>query len=200
MRKINKNKKNYLLLASLHASRSGRVTHYALRSDGFTLVETLVYITIIAMVVVAFVSFSISVSNSRNKAYVVQEVQANARTTLDLISQRIRAAVGVNTGSCTFGSDPGVLSLAMAEETENPTIIDLDQDNGSLQITQGLGDPVLITSNKVKVTNLVFTNLTPLTVDRENIRVEITLEYDNAGSDIEYTYSQSLQTAVSLRQ
>ncbi len=167
---------------------------------GFTLIETLVYLTIISILVVAFVGFSISISKTRNKAYVIQEVQANARTALDLISREIRAATGVNIESSTFDSDPGVLSLIMANSEENPTIIDLDSDDGFLQIRRGTDDPVVITNNKVKVVNLVFTNLTPLAANRENIRIEMTVRYNDDSGGAGYGYSYNLRTAVSLRQ
>ncbi len=87
----------------------------------------------------------------------------------------------------------------MTDPNKNPTIINLDSDDGVLQITEGSSSPVAITSNEVKITNLVFTNLTS-TSAQENIRIEITVEYDNEGSDIEYTFSQNLRTAVSIRQ
>ncbi len=165
---------------------------------GFTLIEVLIYITIIGVVVSGFIVFALSINSSRSKTYVAQEVQANARTALDLISQKIRAATGVNVASSTFDVDPGLLSLAMASSTQNPTIVDLNQDDGVLQITASTSNPVAITSDEVKVTNLVFTNLTP-SGERGNIRIEITVEYAGDGSK-EYEYSQSLQTAVSLRQ
>jgi type II secretory pathway pseudopilin PulG len=167
--------------------------------SGFTLVETLIYIAIIGTAVSSFVAFSISVSNSRNKTYVVGEVQANARTAMDIMSQRIHASTGVNTGASTFGSDPGVLSLSMADVLKDPTILDLDMDDGVLRITEGVSAPIPLTSDETKVTNLVFTDLTG-SGTRENIKIEVTVEFNNTSGDIEYDYSQSLQTSVSLRQ
>lgn len=166
---------------------------------GFTLVETLIYIAIIAVSVSSFVVFAISVSDSKSKTYVVQEVQGNMRGALGLMTQRMRAATGVNTASSTFGVDPGVLSLVMAESAKNPTIIDLSADDGILQITEGLESPVAIISDEVRVINLVFEDLTP-TGEREHIRFQITVEYNNTSGDSEYDYSQTLQSAVSIRQ
>lgn len=168
-------------------------------NQGFTFIETIVYIAIIGTIVSSFIVFSISISNSRNKTYVVQEVQANARTALNLITQKIRVAKGVNIASSTFLSDPGVLSLSMSSSSLNPTIIDLDQDNGRLRIKEGNGKALPMVSDKIRVTNLVFTNLTASS-SRENIGIDLTIEYDNNDTDIEFTHSQSLQTAVSLRQ
>jgi len=166
---------------------------------GFTLIETLIYLAIVALAVTSFLVFSIGIANSRTKNYVSQEVQGNSRTGLDLITQRIRAATGLNTASSTFGADPGVLSLVMADNAKNPTIIDLSADDGVLQIAEGVGSTVPITSDEVKVTNLVFGDLSASST-RENIRIEITVEYNNNSNDVEFTYTQSLQTAVSIRQ
>ncbi len=77
------------------------------KNKGFTLVELIIYIAIISIVVVGFITFTLSIINSRNKNYVVQEVQANTRTAFKLISQEILLAEGVNIGSSVFDSDPG---------------------------------------------------------------------------------------------
>ena len=58
---------------------------------------------------------------------------------------------------------------------------------------------IAITADEVKITNLVFTNLTGLST-RENIRIEMTAEFNNPGKEPEYDYSQSWRTAVSVRQ
>lgn len=164
-----------------------------LKNSGFTLIETIIYIAIIGLVITSFIFFSISVSDSRNKNYVVQEVQANARVALNLISQIIRQASDANINN-------GSLFLTMDDENKNPTIINLNQDDGSLMIKQGVGDPIEINSNNIKVTQLIFTNLTKDSAERENIRIQMTVEYDNESSDIIFNYSQTLQTSVSLRQ
>ncbi|MEK7453098.1 MAG: prepilin-type N-terminal cleavage/methylation domain-containing protein [Patescibacteria group bacterium] len=168
-------------------------------SQGFTLIETLIYIAIMGMAVSSFVLFSISVLNSRSKTYVVQEVQANARTAMDIMSRKIRASTGVNIGASTFGSDPGILSLSMADVSKNPTIFSLNQNDGVLQITEGLSPALFIVSDEVKITNLSFTNATGSGI-RENIRIDMTVDYNNPDTDIIYDYSQSLRTTIGVRQ
>ncbi|MBU1132013.1 prepilin-type N-terminal cleavage/methylation domain-containing protein [Patescibacteria group bacterium] len=170
-----------------------------MKEKGFTLIETIIYIAIISIAMVSFISFSLSVSEARNKTYTVEEVQSNARVSLQFITQRIMAAAAVNVGASTFGTDPGVLSLAMADAAKNPTIISLNNDDGTLQIKEGLSAAIPITSDRIKVTNLVFTNLTSASY-RENIRVQFTSAYKNTNPDVEFNYAQSWQTAVSLRQ
>ena len=60
-----------------------------------------------------------------------------------------------------------------------------------------ISDPIAVTSDQVKITNLVFTNLTDAS-KRSHIRFEFTAEYIN-DADTSYQYSQSFQTSVSLR-
>ncbi len=169
-----------------------------INEKGFTLIETIIYVAILALVVGAFISFSLSITYSRNKAYVVQEVQSNSRLAVDIMSQKIRAATGLNVGASTFDSDPGVLSLSMSDGSQNPTIFSLDQDNGRLQIQEGLNSPVYLTSDEVKVTNLTFEKLSPRR--RENIGINMTIEFNAASSSMEYEYSQDIQTSVNIRQ
>ncbi len=168
-----------------------------LNRKGFTLIETIIYVAVIGGVLASFVVFSMSISNSRNKTYVVQEVQANARTAMNLITQKIRTANGVNISSSTFDTDPGILSLSMNSSTTNPTIISLTQDDGLLQIKEGEDGVLSAVSNQVKVTNLVFTNLTASST-KENIGINLTVEYNS--DSVEFTHAQSLQTTASLRQ
>ncbi len=164
----------------------------AKKGAGFTLIEVSIYIAIIGIVVSSFITFALSINSSRAKTYVVQEVQANTRTTLDLISQKIRLADDVvNPGE---GNSASSLELDMPNPDPNLTFIITE---GVLGIAEGVGDPLPITSDEVYVSNLTFTNLTAVG-EKDNIRVEITIEYRGDGSK-EYEYSQSLQTAVSLR-
>lgn len=161
-------------------------------NKGFTLIEVLIYIAIIGVVVASFVTFAMSIGGSRSKTYAVQEVHANARTALDLISQKIRLADDVVSPSESNWSEG--LELDMPSPDANLTF---DVAGGVLNIAEGVGGPVPITSDEVNVSSLSFTNLAPIG-ERDNIRVKIIIEYRGDNSK-EYEYSQSLQTAVSLR-
>jgi len=166
--------------------------------NGFTLIETLIYLAIIGTVMTSFLYFNMSIFDYRNKSYAAGEVQANERMAISLISQKIRSAKDVNIASSTFNTDPGVLSLVMDDANKNPTIFSLDQDNRVLQITEGAGATTTITSKNVKITNLIFTNLT-LASSTKNIKINMTIDYNNVNQDVKFNYSDDLETAISLR-
>ena len=167
-------------------------------NKGFTLIETLIYIAIIGGIVVSFVGFTLNISKSRQKTFVMQEVQANARVALEAISHAVQSGSGINKSASVFDSDPGKLSIVVSNSALNPTVIDLSTDDGVLQITEGNGVKMPITSNIVRVTNLSFTDLSSGSA-RENIKIGLTISFATS-IDAGYQYSQSLETAVSVRE
>jgi len=168
------------------------------KSVGFTLVETLIYIAIIGGMAATFVSYSLNISGAREKTYGAQEIHANARMVLDTISKKIMAANGVNAASSTFGSDPGVLVLTMASSTLSPTVINLSTSTRALQIKEGSGSAMPITGSYTRVVNLVFTNLSASST-KENIKINLTMNSAST-TDVIYQNTISLQTAVSTRE
>lgn len=167
-------------------------------TKGFTLVETIIYIAIISGVLLTFVSFSWNISNAKNKVRAQTEVQANIRIALNMIAQKIQSAASVSTTQSVFNVDPGVLYLNMNSSTLNPTIFSLSSDNGQLQIKEGNYTTSTVTTAQVGVTNLIFTNLS-VSSTKENVGINMGVSFD-ASSDVSYRYSQSLQTAVSVRE
>lgn len=161
--------------------------------QGFTLVETMIYIAIVGAVMASFIGFSISVSDSRNKNYVVQEVQANGRFALNMMSREIREAQDVVRPA--GGSSTAELELEMSGSEPNA---EFSVASGTLEFTQGGNPTRAVTSNNTEVTNLRFTNHTP-SGEKDNIRIKMDLKYRKGGSDRYWEYSQDYQTSVSLR-
>lgn len=165
--------------------------------NGFTLIETVIYVAITAGLLVALTSFILAISGSRTKSFSQQEVNANARLALNIISQKIKSANGVNFATSTFGVHPGVLSLSMASSTLNPTVFALD-GSGRLMLAEGVSAAKFITSPQIKITNLIFTNLT---ADGSHTNIGINLDFSYvSSSNVGFNFSSNLQTAVSLRQ
>jgi len=148
---------------------------------GFTLVETLISLAIIGAVATALGLYGISVSSARAKAMVTSEVQSNARFALDLIQREIRSAANAN-----------VSALDRLELDSAATVIDLDA--GRLRITKGASSNY-VTASDVRLTILRFTNLADPMSIRENIKIEMTVEYTG-----DNPYSYSIISAQSVRQ
>jgi len=164
-----------------------------MENQGFTLIEFLIYVGIVATILIVTSGFlwNIIFGNIKETSY--QEVQQNARFTITKISQEIKKAIGINSPPAAGSANS--LSLAMADVSLNPTIFDVV--DGKLRITQGTKGPYELTSDQVIVSNLLFTNLsyenTPGTV-----RIEMTIDQANPGNRVEYQASINLNSTFSL--
>lgn len=173
--------------------------HLRFRSEprrGFTLIELIIYVALISIFSLVFVNFVFDVISTAEKARVRQELQQNARFALDRMLQEIRSAQSINTGSSTFGTSPGVLSVSTATPGTNPTIFDVS--GGVLRVKLGAASAVPITDSKYVVTNLVFDDLS-VSNKTVNVRVSLTLAHPNPTNTDTYAAQVTLTGAAHVR-
>lgn len=163
------------------------------KHGGFTLVEFIIYIAILATILILISGFlwTIVLGNIKETSY--REVQQNGRFALTKISQGIKKATGII--SPTAGNSDISLYLQMADPSLNPTIFEVD--NGKLITTQGTSGSYELTTDQVIVSSLQFTNLsyenTPGT-----IKIEMQIDHINPGNRMEYQASVNLKSSISL--
>jgi prepilin-type N-terminal cleavage/methylation domain-containing protein len=165
---------------------------------GFTLLELVLTIGIASAVATVAVRVYFTIAEARTKAGVVEEVQANVRLALDVLTDRIRAAASLNGGASVLGVDPGVLTLRMSDVARDPTIFSLSANDGTLLIREGATASGTLTSTTVQVTNFVVTNVAPVGAPA-NIRVDLTVGSGASGTGAGYAYTETVHTAASLR-
>lgn len=153
---------------------------------GFSLVETLLYIAIVSTIIIALTSFLSVNQNTASRNQTVNEVEQQGAQVMQLITQTIRNATSVTTP--IVGTPSSTLTLVVADGTKSPTIFDLA--SGAIRIKEGTGTAFNITSNKVTVTALSFTNLKPGT-QKDSIKIQFTLSYNNPGARQVFNYSQT---------
>lgn len=125
-------------------------------NQGFTLVETIVYIAIFAIVAGALVTFILNINSSRLHSQTMLEVKGHGADLMRTLTTAIKNATAIN--SPGTGSNSGVLSINTPDVTKNPTVFSANGE--ALFITEGVNTALALTNNKVKITNLTFTNLT----------------------------------------
>lgn len=171
--------------------------NYNQSQRGFNLVELVVYVAIVAIVLLAFSTFAIRLARSHVKAEIVGEVGYNAALIETRINDAMRHAELINTGASVFGSDPGTLSLDMADAAVDPTVFSLDADDGTFQVSVDGGAAAPITTEGVLITNLTFTDLTS-DEDVGVVLVEYTVQANNPSSDPLFSYEESFQTTARI--
>lgn len=162
---------------------------------GFTLIETVIYVLLIGMILSTLGLFVNHLFTARAKTLSVAQVLSAGRMIQDQLSSAARHAEGINVGSSTFGSDPGVLSFDMVAPGTDPTVFSLTGDDGQLQKTEAGGGAILLTQDDVEITNLIFQNLTGVE-DTGIIQVQFTVEAVNASGSVYFDYAQTFQTTL----
>ncbi len=161
---------------------------------GFTLVELILYVAIASVMLTLISIFIAATLESRVKSQTIAEVEQGGSQALDIITQVIRNSVSINTPA--ISTTGPTLSLGVIDPLKSPTVFDLNI--GRLRITEGAGSPVEITSPKISVSGLTFSNLSKTNTPGV-IRVEFTVSHNNPGGRNEFEFSKNFTASASLR-
>jgi type II secretory pathway pseudopilin PulG len=170
---------------------------------GFTLIETLVYIGILSIVVGVIFSFLIWCVHSNTRVKVMKEISDNARRAMEIMVYEIREARAVYNPTST-STQLSLETIHYLPTGENTTYIDfyicgtqLCLKKESQVPTAPTSSPIALTSDKVEVTNLVFTPV--VTEEISSVQIELGINYKNPNNRPEYQASLDLKSTVSLR-
>lgn len=161
---------------------------------GFTLIELLLYLSLAMVMLAVLGGIGINVLSSRVKAHSFEQIHYNAVYLSEVLTQKIEQASAI-TAPVGF-STSSVLSLAMDDAEKDPTIFDLE--DGQVTIQEGANLPMVISSNDVVVSQLVFTNLQEGT-DSGFVRIEMHIESENPQERNMYSASSTFYTTVRLQ-
>ena len=165
------------------------------KSNGFTLIESILYISLLAIFLGGVLQLGWTVVNSRTKSYVTEEVNQNLRLSLQRILMEIKSADSINSVSATS------LSLSKSNASYNPTVISLV--SGKIKIGYGsvgncpIANPCDLTSNNVVVTYLNFVNLS--SGKSKNVQTSLTIKFNSSSPRPEWQFSQSLTSSAEIR-
>ena len=124
------------------------------RPSGFTIIELMVYISIVTVAITVFSAFMLDVTKNASRSKTIKEVQQNAQFIMNRITNDIRHAQAVTIPA--LGASGADLTLTMS-----PTLTATYHfDNAASTVTyqQNSGTAMAISNNQVRVTNLSFSN------------------------------------------
>lgn len=156
-----------------------------MKKNGFTLVELILYVALTSILLVGFAMLVPYLLESRLKNQIILEVEEQATFVSSYMGLEIRNAEGIN--SPGPGVSSGTLSLDVVDGSDDPTVFSVN--SGVLEVTRGAGSAQALTNSKIEVTNLNFVNLTR-TDTAGAVRVEFTIEYNNASNRVDFDYSR----------
>lgn len=164
------------------------------RQAGFTLVETISYISIVGTILLALMAFFGVMLEARNKTQAIAEVNQQGQQILLKLEQTLRNATLIN--SPASATTANTLSINQTNSALNPTVINLSGNN--LQYKEGAASAINLNSNRINVSNLTFTNAGYAST-KGAIRIQFTLSHVNPDAQQELTYTQTFYGTVALR-
>lgn len=165
------------------------------RQRGFTLIELIVYIALVAIFVTGATYFTWDVIYGREKAHQMQVVDQSARIVMEKIAYEIRRAEDIQSVS------PAILVLDNGSGAS--TTISLDAGTNVIQIESGGLGPYSLTSNQVRVTDLTFTDFSSSELDTNgedsnNIKINLAVEQAQIAMSGQAPSSTTLTESIEL--
>ncbi len=113
---------------------------------GITLIELLLYISLVAVIILTISSFFVLIQKDNVKNQVIASVNDEGKFVVDIINRAIRNSESIT--SPAVGASGDSLVLKMSDLNKDPTVFSIDE-NGVLNMTEGISNPVSITDNKI---------------------------------------------------
>lgn len=151
---------------------------------GTTLVELILYITLVAGIVGTLSLYLSSVSSVANKSDTINEVNSNANQVFYILDKEIREAKTITLPNTSSRVSP---TLSITRQDDSVVLIQITSN--SIQITEG-STTTPITNNQVNVDNLEFKYLNP-NLDSSSIAYEFTISRKNNTNRNEFSYTNT---------
>jgi len=158
---------------------------------GFSLIEMIVYISIMTLILVVVINMIIIIITSQKKVSSLSIVEHSAVVAFDRMSREIRDAVSIDYGK-SQSSYPAKLVLDTVDEGGVPMEVEIYLENDSLKINDGNISGPLVDPG-AKVTDFSFFLLSDGTV--EAVKLELTLE---AGEN-QFKKTETFYSTILLR-
>jgi Tfp pilus assembly protein PilW len=163
-------------------------------SKGFTLIELLLYLSLAMIMLAVLGGIGIHVLSSRVKAHSFEQVHYNAVYLSEVLSQKIQRASAIAVPSELATSS--TLSLTMEDAGKNPTVFSLQ--DGQVYMQEGLALPVVISSDDVAVSELIFSDLQEGD-GTDFVRIEMHIESTDLQGRNMYSASSTFYSTVRLQ-
>lgn len=127
--------------------------------SGYSLVEMIIYISILFMILIVVVNTVISYTRSYRTLGALRTVENSAMNAMERMTRDIRGATSIDTANSTLGSSPGVLTIVSTSGTVSTTTKFYVQ-GGVLKVDVNGTYFGPLTLSNASTTSLTFTRLT----------------------------------------
>lgn len=171
------------------------------KSSGFSLIETVIYAGLLAVIISAVIYSMINIFNTYNRAIAQKEVMADLQFTLDTMTEELKFAKNIYTPTGVFDNDGGQISI---ETQQNPPsgetagFVDFYLDNGRIYMKKEGQAEIPISSNRTKITKLNFKYLNPANAP-EGAQIFIEGQLNTQNANLANQTTVNLTTSAIIR-
>ncbi len=166
-------------------------------NKGFTLAEILIYIGVLVIIVSAVSSFFLWANRSSAKSKAINEVLYNTRRAMGIMTYEIKEAKSIYTPT-TISHQLSLETTHYLSEGEETSFIDFYLCGAQICFKKESQDAVVLTSDKVEVSNLEFTQVTT-TSTIPSVQINLKINYKTSSDRPEYQASINTTSTASLR-
>lgn len=143
---------------------------------GYTLLETVAYIAIFIVVLVAVLDMLVTLSKSFLRVRAYNEVRVDGASVVERIAREVRTANSVDLPGSDFDAHPGNLLINTTDESGTAKTIEFywDSTEKNMNIVDGGVNKGALNGSSTEVTNIVFRNAS--STKGEAIKIEMTLQ------------------------
>lgn len=170
-------------------------------SKGFTIIETIMYVSIVTIVTSVLLLTVLNTITAYNKSESQQNIFQNAHDALSTIVSDARYAKSIYTPTTVFDADAGQLSFETAVNAptgETTTFVDFYLDNGVIYQKSEGEAALALTSERAVITALRFTDVVSGAKHSVMVRIQGHINTD-AGAVSGSTATIDISSTAALR-
>lgn len=142
-----------------------------INNRGVSLIETVLYITLLLLIMSVIVQTFISMGGVYKNIKLTRELESSGAIVMESMLREIRNAKSVVVGNSVLGTSPGILEISGVDESLNIYNVVFDGSSGSILVSKDGVTPVALTSSSVSISNLIFTYIS--NANSEGVRIEL---------------------------
>ncbi len=167
---------------------------FSKKNKAFTLVEVMLYTTLLSVFLLSMSLFVNSVISAKAKNQIILDVERQGEYISSIIYESIINSTDIN--NPLPGQESSSLSLNTEISINNPTVISISDNK--IQIKEGSASGIFLNSENIRAENLIFKENSLLN-SPENINVSFTLSTISTNNKAEFNYSQDFYLNASRR-
>lgn len=148
--------------------------------EGFSLVEMLIYLSILVLMLAVIMSTIVSIIRSDRIIKVSRSIEDSATVSIERLTRETRQAKNINVGLSILDSNPGNLVLEGTDASGNPRTVEFYLSEGRLLLKENGVDAGALTETDARISNLIFRLFTG--PNAKGIKTEMTIESGTSAS------------------